>query len=92
MTVPEIIEVKQVFSNLKNRGLISEWELPYENLLTRLSAAIFFLTPKNSSTETIDEIQSQLRQFSNFSIRPNAEMKLSNLELRVTFNKENTPN
>ncbi len=43
--VPEINLVKEHLDKLKSAGFINEWELPYENLLTRLTAAIFFLTP-----------------------------------------------
>ena len=47
--VPEIKAVKKHLEELKEKGLVSEWELPYENILTRLTAAIFFLTPKDDS-------------------------------------------
>ena len=44
--IPEIKRVKAHLDNLKEQNLVREWELPYENLLTRLTAAIFFLTPE----------------------------------------------
>ena len=40
--IPEIIEIKKHLETLKEQKLISDWELPYENLLTRLTAAIFY--------------------------------------------------
>jgi hypothetical protein len=40
--VPEIRNVKQQLENLKTKGLLKEWEIPYENILTRLTAAVFF--------------------------------------------------
>jgi hypothetical protein len=43
MHVPEIIEVKDLLQSLKSNNDLKDWELPYENLLTRRSAAIFFV-------------------------------------------------
>lgn len=84
MYVPEIIEVKETLDNAKKDGLIDSWELPYENILTRRSAAIFFVTPKGGSQE---EIWNRLRKFDEFSFRPNSEARLSTLQYRVTFSK-----
>ena len=86
MYVPEIIEVKDHLETMRSNGLIKEWELPYENLLTRRSAAIFFFTPAESNV--MDGILSDLSKFEHFSYRTNKEMKLSKLAYRVTFNKE----
>lgn len=89
MNVPEIQQVKQSLSKLQNNGVISAWELPYENLLTRLSAAIFFIMPADVSNESsFKELAEELSQFENFSYRTNDEKKLSRLTFRVTFNKE----
>ena len=85
--VPEIIKVKQHLAQLKEKGLVSDWELPYENLLTRVSAAIFFLTP--ASEEKAGEIWEQLKTYPNFAYRENAEQKLSLLKYRVTFEDPN---
>lgn len=85
MNVPEINEVKSLLESLKNQRLIKSWELPYENLLTRRSAAIFFLTPESKRME---EIASQLSKYPNFSFRENTEKKLSTMEIRVTFSQE----
>lgn len=86
MHVPEIIEVKDHLEKLKNDGFISKWELPYENILTRRSAAIFFMTP--STEERVGEIANELNKYENFSFRPNSEKKLSTLEYRITFDLE----
>jgi hypothetical protein len=86
MYVPEIIEVKDSLQNLQNNGFLKQWELPYENLLTRRNAAIFFLTPANESA--LDDIFSVLAKYPNFSYRVNEERKLSNLAYRVTFSAE----
>lgn len=86
MHVPEIIEVKEHLELLKSKGLIQQWELPYENLLTRRSAAIFFIAiPEHSQgTETWNELE----KYDNFSMRVNSEKKLSQLAYRITFSKE----
>ncbi|MDO6435455.1 hypothetical protein Q4E93_32880 [Flavitalea sp. BT771] len=86
MYVPEIIQVKEHFEVLKQNGILENWELPYENLLTRRSAAIFFFTPADPSK--LDRVFGELDKYDNFSCRENSEKKLSQLEYRVTFNKE----
>lgn len=86
MNVIEINAVKEMLDTLKESGEVEKWELPYENLLTRLTAAIFFITPKNE--ESLAVIEASLSKFEDFSYRENEEKKLSSLKLRVTFNKE----
>jgi hypothetical protein len=86
MHVPEIIEVKEHLDNLKEKGLVKEWELPYENILTRLTAAIFFLTPVDDSK--LDEIWKELDKHPLLTYRMNEEKKLSQLVWRVEFNKD----
>jgi|LakMenEpi03Aug12_release.lakeMendotaPanAssembly.Ray.scaffolds.fasta_scaffold11365_6 hypothetical protein len=88
MYVPEIIEIKEALASMKNDGLIAEWELPYETLLTRRSAAIFFVTPSPSLSKSVEEIFERLSKYENFSYRANHEKKLSKLSLRITFSKE----
>ncbi|MCX6580192.1 MAG: hypothetical protein NT166_08410 [Candidatus Aminicenantes bacterium] len=85
MYVPEIQEVKKHLDDLKEKGLLTDWELPYENILTRLTAAIFFLTPTDESK--LDEIWKELAQHPMLQYRLNEEKKLSPLEWRVEFNK-----
>ena len=81
--IPEIAEVKQCLEQMKRDGLILQWELPYENLLTRRSAAVFFLTPV--SQENMATIEKQLGQYEDFSCRENTKKKLSQLYYRVEF-------
>ena len=88
MYVPEIIEVKEVLEIMKSNNLIDAWELPYENLLTRRSAAIFFITPGEVGRLQMDNIWKELDKFDHFSFRKNEEKKLSNLEYRITFSEE----
>ena len=84
--VPEVNAVKKRLDILKEKGLIKEWELPYENILTRLSAAIFFLTPADGST--VEEIWDEFKDNDMFLYKPNEEKKLSLLEWRIEFNKK----
>jgi hypothetical protein len=86
MYVKEINEIKKQLEQLRTNGLIENWELPYENLLTRLSAAIFFLTPVTEDKE--DKIWLELSKNEDFSFRLNQDKKLSGLMYRVTFSKE----
>lgn len=83
--VPEIKSVIEQLNVLKDKGLVKEWEVPYENILTRLTAAIFFLTPTDESRLT--EIWNTLESFPRFQCRLNEEKKLSALQWRVEFNK-----
>lgn len=83
MNVPEIMKIKNHLDELQAKGLVKEWELPYENLLTRLSAAIFFVTP--AGEEQMTAIFDALKEYPNFSHRENTEKKLSQLMYRITF-------
>jgi hypothetical protein len=88
MFVPEITEVKDHFERLKANGIVSAWELPYENLLTRRSAAIFFANVQTDGKESISRLKQELEAYKEFSLRVNTEEKLSKLKYRITFNKE----
>ncbi len=85
MNVPAITEVKEHLENLKEKGLVKAWELPYENLLTRLTAAIFFLDATEESG--LEEVWKELDKHPMLTYRKNEEQKLSKLEWRVEFNK-----
>lgn len=88
MFVKEINEVKEHLNYLKANHFIQEWELPYENLLTRLNAAIFFLTPADEDEKHLSDLWNNLGKFPEFSYRANDEKKLSGLKYRVTFSKD----
>ena len=81
--VPEINVIKRHLEQLKQNGIITQWELPYENLLTRLSAAIFFIS--GTSDGDIQLAWKQLSAYDNFRQRKNEEKQLSQLEYRVEF-------
>ena len=88
MYVKKINDVKEQLEQLKSKGIIEDWALPYENLLTRLSAAIFFVTPVREDQDVLSAIWDPLQEFEDFSFRINEEKKLSKLRYRVTFNSE----
>lgn len=83
--VPEIKSVKTHLQELQNRGLVKEWELPYEHLLTRLTAAIFFLTPADE--QQLEDIWRELETHNMLQYRLNDEKTLSTMTWRVEFNK-----
>ncbi len=86
MHVMEIIEVKEHLEKLKTeKKLVAGWELPYEGILTRRSAAIFFFTPSDEAS--IEEVTKELEIYPGFDFRENTEKKLSPLKYRVTFDK-----
>lgn len=86
MNVPEITEIKEKLEKLKSEKLIRNWELPYENILTRRSAAIFFVTPKSKDKAKV--VWKELDAYENFSVRLNEEKKLSDLKYVITFSEE----
>lgn len=85
MHVPEIIEVKEHLDKLKAAKTIDSWELPYENILTRRSAAIFFV---DTSEDKLPELTNALNGYADFSYRVNSEQKLSDMKYRITFSSE----
>lgn len=83
--VTEINAVKEQLNQLKERGIVQEWELPYEHILTRLSASIFFMTP--SKEENTEDIWKELGNNALFQYRLNDEKNLSQLAWRLEYNK-----
>ncbi len=85
MIIPEIKAVKDELEAMKKAGHISGWELPYENLLTRLDAAIFFvgLPPDGDAQSALEP----LGRLPHFRVRENSEQKLSRLSHRVEFSE-----
>lgn len=86
MNKPEIEKVKNLLESLKHRSLVAEWELPYENLLTRLTAAIFFINPVDDID--MSSIWAEFKEYEYLSYRINTEGLLSKMKYRMTFNKE----
>lgn len=86
MHVPDIIAVKEKMDQLKENGLIAVWELPYENILTRRSAALFFLNPVQD--DHLPAIWDALGEFEDFGYKENIEKKLSQLTYCITFSKD----
>lgn len=84
--VPEIQKIKTHLDDLKERKLIQEWELPYEDILTRLTAAVFFITPAEGIE--INKIWDELQVYNRLQYRLNEQKKMSPLSWRVEFNKD----
>jgi 6-pyruvoyl-tetrahydropterin synthase len=82
--VPEINSVKNHLTELQHKGLIKEWELPYENILTRLTAAIFFLNP--TEEENLSLIWEELSVHKMLKYQENEGHKISELKWKVEFN------
>jgi hypothetical protein len=82
--VPEILAVKTQLEELKAKGLIKEWEVPYEDILTRLTAAIFYVTPAEEAATA--QIWQALGSNPRLAYRLNEEKELSELMWRVEFN------
>lgn len=83
--VPEITEIRSALEEMTNEGLLLGWELPYENLLTRNDAAIYFL----SVSEDIDAniVWEKLAHFSGLEYKENSARELSQLNWEIKFNK-----
>lgn len=88
--VPEINEVKKHLDQLRKKGLVKEWELPYENILTRLTAAIFFLTPADESKS--EEIWKELEIHKMLQYRLNEEKNYLNLNGGLSLTKDSNYN
>jgi hypothetical protein len=84
--VPQIKAVQQRLDEMKVLGLLSAWELPYEKLLTRLTAARFFLTPAPGAEP--QAIWQQLQAYGRLRYQPNPAQKMSALAWQVEFNEE----
>lgn len=85
--VPEILEVKSHLEKMKLKGLIDNWELPHENLLTRITAAVFFI--ETSDNQEVRELWESLGRFTDLRYRENESgSNISNMKWRVEFNRE----
>lgn len=82
--VKEISEVKQILDDLQGKGFITEWELPYKNILTRLSSAIFFCNI--SDEKNIEDIKTTFQSYTDFCIAENTK-SLSLMKYMITFSK-----
>lgn len=80
--IPDIQNFKQLLEHCKEEGLITGWELPYEQLLTRLEAAIFFF--EAGSDELPDELYTRFAAYPDLVIRRN-EGTLSLMGYQLTF-------
>lgn len=83
MNVPEIQKFKEHLEVLKSKNYLTDWEIPYENLLTRLDAAFFFVTL--TANKTIADIRLELKNYPDLHIEENVDENLSQLDFRISF-------
>lgn len=82
--VDELICIKKRIAKLQEQGVVSEWELPYENLLTRKNAAIIYLNTE--SEENLKCIVLQLEDFGNWRFELNQNKTLSSMKYKIFEN------
>jgi hypothetical protein len=83
--VPEIVAVKLKLAELQTDGLVEEWTLPCENLLTRLDAAIFFVSARPGVD--LEQIWERFRGDGGFVVQSNTKRTLSNLDWQLQFSE-----
>ncbi|WP_299008206.1 hypothetical protein [uncultured Shewanella sp.] len=90
MYVPDIDKVKEKMTALSAAGVLTQWELPYENLLTRLSAAIFFAEVSDESQ--LKALSADFSDYEHFLVQINRKKEdantLSRMSYRITFSQE----
>jgi hypothetical protein len=87
MYVEAIAKVKKIFEQLKADGTIDQWELPYENILTRLDAAIFFADFTHE--EAKQTLAKAFGDYEEYKIEPNKKKLLSQMPYTITFGDYN---
>lgn len=80
--VKEIKEIKQYLEGIRQEGLIEHWELPYEKILTRLTAAHFFVQPVHDREQEVTALLGQLPQA---RYRENVHPQLSSYPYELVF-------
>lgn len=81
----DVMGLKDHLEQLKNRMILTGWEMPHENIISRLTAAVVFISAdKSKIKEVIEELTSK---FFNYKIhyRPNDEKKMSRLGWTIEF-------
>ena len=78
--ISEIIAVKNKLDRLQQEGFVRDWELPYENLITRVNAAVFLIDADNVVT-----VRERLAEFRNCHISNNENSLLSPMNYRLEF-------
>jgi hypothetical protein len=84
--VYEIKAVKDRLSRLQEEGLVRAWELPHEDILSRLTAAVFFVTP--SAGMDPEQLCDRLNGFAGPFCSLNDDKRLSQLDWKLEFGKE----
>ena len=79
--IPGIVSVKEKLVELESLGYIKQWELPYERLLTKLDAAIFYIAPNDGYD--LEAIGVQLNKVCKCDFQKNVNGKLSALPYEI---------
>lgn len=79
--VDELICIKKRLAKLQEQGVVLEWELPYENLLTRKNAAIIYLNTE--CEENLERIILQIRDFGNWRFELNQNETMSSMKYKI---------
>ena len=82
----EIREVKDLMAAMNQGGLVKEWELPFEEILSGLAQAVFFLTPVDDSC--LEKIWNELGKFPYMTYQRNESGTVSKLVWRIAFNRD----
>ncbi|GIP23201.1 hypothetical protein [Paenibacillus sp. J22TS3] len=80
--IPDIQNFKMLLDQSREKGLITAWELPYEQLLTRLQAAIFFFN--SASQDVPSELYSLFAEYPGLTIQRN-EGTMSSMDYQISF-------
>lgn len=81
--ISEIKEVKAIFHQLMCDKLILQWEIPLENILTRLIGAHFFFEPRDD--QSIEQILGYFADYDNVDYEENKSKNMSEMKYILVF-------
>lgn len=81
--IEEIKEIKSLLIEMTEGGVLQCWELPYENILTRREAALFFFTPKTE--QALEVVRDRLASCGDSKIEKNTDKTISMMSHRLRF-------
>lgn len=84
--VPEIHKINSQLDELRQKGIVLDWEIPCMEMLTRKSAALYFITAVSEEAEPL--IWETLKIHDGFGYRMNDLTDISHLKWCVTFNND----
>ncbi|HWV68409.1 hypothetical protein [Chitinophaga sp.] len=84
--VPEIQLISSQLRELQKTGAIQAWEAPCTRILTRRSAALYFITAMSEEMEAL--IWDTLKVHEGFGYQLNQYPDISSLKWCITFNND----